>query len=65
MSVIRLTGAAPGRLVALADKILNAWRGYTDEAAVIRAFTGDKMCIRDRERFFASLRMTKGGMPSF
>jgi len=41
MSVIRLTGAEPGRLVALADKILNAWRGYTDEAAVIRAFTGD------------------------
>ena len=35
MSVIRLRCGDPDRLVALADKILLAWRGYTDEAAVI------------------------------
>ena len=39
MSVIRLTAADPARLVELADKILIAWRGYTDEAAVIFAET--------------------------
>ena len=39
MSVIRLTAADSNRLVELADKILTAWRGYTDEAAVIYAET--------------------------
>jgi len=42
MSVIRLTGENPDRLVELADKILLAWRGYTDEAAVIYAETDDE-----------------------
>ena len=35
MSVVRLRCADSDRLVELADKILLAWRGYTDEAAVI------------------------------
>ncbi len=35
MSVIRLRCADPERLVELADKILLAWRGYTDEAAQV------------------------------
>lgn len=39
MSVIRLTAADPDRLVELADKILLAWRGYTDEQAMIFAQT--------------------------
>jgi len=39
MSVIRITGTEPERLVELADKILNAWRGYTDVDAVIFAET--------------------------
>ncbi len=39
MSVIRLTSADKGSLIALADKILDAWRAYTDEAAGIYAFT--------------------------
>ena len=39
MSVIRLTGSDPDRLVQLADKILLAWRGYTDESALILAQT--------------------------
>ena len=39
MSVIRLTGSDRFRLAELADKILLAWRGYTDEAAVILAET--------------------------
>ncbi len=39
MSVIRLTADKPERLVELADKILGAWRGYTDEAAFIFAET--------------------------
>ncbi len=39
MSVIRLTGTDKDRLVELADKILVAWRGYTDEAATIFAET--------------------------
>ena len=39
MSVIRLTAAEPDRLVDLADKILNAWRGYSDESAEILAFS--------------------------
>ena len=42
MSVIRLTAAEPDRLVELADKILTAWRGYSDESADILAFTGDE-----------------------
>ena len=39
MSVLRLTGPEPDRLCALADKILTAWRGYTDESAMIFAET--------------------------
>ena len=39
MSVIRLDGASPDRLVELADKILTAWRGYTDEACTVYAET--------------------------
>lgn len=39
MSVIRISGADKGRLIELADKILLAWRGYTDEAAFIFAET--------------------------
>ena len=39
MSVIRITGGDPNRLVELADKILTAWRGYTDESAFIFAET--------------------------
>ena len=39
MSVIRITGADKERLIELADKILIAWRGYTDESAFIFAET--------------------------
>ena len=39
MSVVRITGADPDRLVELADRILTAWRGYTDEEAVVYAET--------------------------
>lgn len=39
MSVLRLTGSDPQRLCLLADKLLAAWRGYTDEAAMIFAET--------------------------
>ena len=39
MSVVRIASANPDRLVELADKILLAWRGYTDEAAFIFAET--------------------------
>ena len=39
MSVIRLRCEDDTRLVDLADKILKAWRGYTDEAAFIFAET--------------------------
>ena len=42
MSVIRLTAENSDRLVELADKILTAWRGYSDENAEILAFTGDE-----------------------
>lgn len=35
MSVIRLTGCDKTRVAELSDKILRAWRGYTDEAAFI------------------------------
>lgn len=39
MSVIRLRSESDDRLVALADKILTAWRSYTDESACIFAET--------------------------
>ena len=39
MSVIRLSGTDTGRIIALADKILEKWRGYTDEASFIYAQT--------------------------
>ena len=39
MSVVRVTADDPDRLVELADKILTAWRGYTDESAFIFAET--------------------------
>ena len=39
MSVIRLRCGDDQRLVELADRILTAWRGYTDEAAFVFAET--------------------------
>ena len=39
MSVIRISGADKDRLIDLADKILVAWRGYTDADAFIFAET--------------------------
>lgn len=39
MSVIRLSSPDTERIIALSDRILNAWRGYTDEASFIYAQT--------------------------
>ncbi len=39
MSVIRLSGANASEIAELSDKILTAWRGYTDEEAFIYAET--------------------------
>ena len=39
LSVIRLRGRESERLTALASRILEKWRGYTDESAVIYAET--------------------------
>ena len=39
MSVIRLRGADPERIADLADKILLAWRGYSDESVGVIAFS--------------------------
>ena len=39
MSVIRIAAADSDRLIALADVILEKWRGYTDEDAFIYAYT--------------------------
>lgn len=39
MSVIRISSGKDDRLVELADHILKLWRGYSDEAACIYAFT--------------------------
>ena len=39
VSVLRLRGKDPGRLIELASRVLDAWRGYTDEEAFIFAET--------------------------
>ena len=39
MSVIRLNGKDPEKIAALADKILTAWRGYSDESVGVVAFS--------------------------
>ena len=39
MSVLRLTGPDRERLIDLADKILTAWRGYSDESVCVYAET--------------------------
>ena len=39
MSVIRLDGADPARIVELADRILTAWRGYSDASVGVLAET--------------------------
>ena len=39
MSVLRLRGADPERVIDLAELVLNCWRGYSDEAAYIFAET--------------------------
>lgn len=41
LSVIRLRGPDPEEITALAVHILEKWRGYTDEKAMILAKTGD------------------------
>ena len=42
MSVVRITGPDKDKLIKLADKILGAWRGYTDASANIYAVTDDE-----------------------
>lgn len=42
MSVIRIQSTEADRLIELGDKILTAWRGYSDEAVEIQAFTGEE-----------------------
>ena len=42
MSVIRLCGDDPARIAELGDKILGAWRAYSDESAGVIAFTGEE-----------------------
>ena len=42
MSVIRLSGKDTNRIIALADVILDKWRGYTDEEAFIYADTDNE-----------------------
>jgi len=42
MSVIRLRGGDSSRIVELADKILQIWRGYTDEKVGIIAYSDDQ-----------------------
>ena len=39
MSVLRLTGKDPVKIADLADKILNCWRGYSDESVGVIAFS--------------------------
>ena len=39
MSVIRLNGEDPKKIAELADKILVAWRGYSDESVGVVAFS--------------------------
>ena len=41
MSTIRLLSDSPEKLVELADKILGAWREYSDESAFVFAYSGD------------------------
>ena len=42
MSVIRLSGKDTDRMIALADRILDSWRGYTDEKAFVFAYTDEE-----------------------
>jgi len=42
MSVIRLRGNDPARIADLADKILSAWRGYSDESVGVIAFSDEE-----------------------
>ena len=39
MSILRLTGSDPRRIADLGDKILQTWRGYSDESVHIIAFS--------------------------
>ena len=43
MSVIRITGNDPDRIVQLAEKILICWRGYSDESVGIVAFSDGEL----------------------
>ena len=42
MSVLRLEGPDPTALAALSEKILNHWRGYSDESVGVLAFSDGK-----------------------
>ena len=42
MSVIRLNGPDSDRIIALADRILEKWREYTDEDAFVYAYTDNE-----------------------
>ena len=48
MSVIRLAAVDPDRIIALADRVLDTWRDYTDESAFIYAYTDGNRTIQLR-----------------
>ena len=48
LSVIRLQSEDVTRVIDLADHILQAWRGYTDEAASFLLKQTDSLTIRSR-----------------
>ena len=56
MSVIRLRSECKSSLVELADKILTAWRAYTDEAAFIFAETDG-----EKHNTITPIARTRGG----
>ena len=59
MSVIRISAPQKERLIELADKILLAWRGYTDEDAFIFAETEG-----EPHAFFSGSQYTPGYSPT-
>ncbi|MBQ7902003.1 MAG: UDP-glucose--hexose-1-phosphate uridylyltransferase [Clostridia bacterium] len=56
LSTIRLRGSDRARLSQLADKILTAWRGYSDPDNEIYAFSGD-----ENHNTITPIALTRGG----
>lgn len=62
MSVVRVSGASKADVHRAACRLLDQWRGYSDESAGVLAFTGEEGSLTPHNTITPIARLREGGM---